>query len=444
MAVQIDRVDRLAGMNIDDDAREILRELRPLLEPHIHAAVDAAFDQIFRFAEVQQAYRNVDMAEAKRAQRQHWLDDVLAATFSEEQLAHSIEMGERRQRAGLALRWYFVFWSTIFSHLVAATVRAYRRRPERMAHVLSVLARTVMYDLELFTAVYVHAAEGAAETALNRQADSFEQEVAEVAKTVAQSVSELRGTAEAMSALAVATAEQASAALTAEERAGSNVQAVATATDELIGAIQDISRQVTQSTEIAGSAVQEAQRTNALVHGLVEAAGRIGDVVKLIRDIAAQTNLLALNATIEAARAGEAGKGFAVVAGEVKSLANQTAKATDNISGQIAAVQKATRDAVTAIESIGRTIGQVSEIAAAIAAAVGQQRAATQAIAENAQQVARGSGEAHDSMIAVTGSAGQTGESARSVLTEVADLTRQTDRLAAEVERFLGRIRRVA
>jgi hypothetical protein len=441
MSSELNRVARLEAMHIDDETRAILRELRPKVADSIDSAVEAAFARILSFPEVKQVYASIDLDMAKRSQRQHWLDDVFSGEFSEQQFAHSIEMGRQRQRSGLDLRWYFTFWMVMFTSLVEAIVPLYHRQPRRLPAVLSALGRTIFYDIEVFTAVYVRAAEGAAAVELNRQADQFEHEVADTAKSVAESVAQLRGVAESMSAVAERTAEQARAARAAGEQVDGNSQTAAAATGQLGASIQEISRQVENSTKIAHSAVEEAQHTNGLVQGLVETASRIGDIVKLIRNIAAQTNLLALNATIEAARAGEAGKGFAVVAGEVKSLANQTAKATDEISAQIAAVQKATEEAAGAIADIGRTIAQVSEITMAIASAVDQQRSATQDITRSVADVSHSSGVANNNMAWVTDSATQTGDAARHVLTGVSELATQSDRLGSQIDRFLGNIR---
>ncbi|MBI3706983.1 MAG: methyl-accepting chemotaxis protein, partial [Proteobacteria bacterium] len=225
------------------------------------------------------------------------------------------------------------------------------------------------------------------------------------------------------------------------EDASSNVQTVAAASEELSASIAEISRQVSHAAGIAVRAVEETKRTDSTVQGLAETAGKIGDVVKLINDIAGQTNLLALNATIEAARAGEAGKGFAVVASEVKSLANQTAKATEDISAQISAVQSVTKDAVDAIKRIGGTIGEVSTIATSIASAVEEQGAATQEITRSTQRAAGRTKDVSESIAGVTKGADATGAAAQGVKSAAETLGQQTERLGSQVNDFLGKIR---
>jgi methyl-accepting chemotaxis protein len=219
------------------------------------------------------------------------------------------------------------------------------------------------------------------------------------------------------------------------------VQTVAAASEELSASIGEISRQVANAADIAGRAVEETRETDRTVQSLVEIASKIGEVIGLINDIAGQTNLLALNATIEAARAGEAGKGFAVVASEVKSLANQTAKATEDISAQIAAVQNVTKEAVDAIKRIGGTIAEVSSIATSIAGAVEEQGAATQEITRNTQQAATRTRDVSENISGVTSEADATGAAAEGVRTAAESLGQQADRLRGQVNDFLSKIR---
>lgn len=216
---------------------------------------------------------------------------------------------------------------------------------------------------------------------------------------------------------------------------------VATAAEELSSSIEEISRQVSHSSQIASEAVSKVEQTSGKINDLVVAAQKIGDMVALITDIADQTNLLALNATIEAARAGDAGKGFAVVASEVKNLANQTAKATEEISIHITGIQQSSQESVTAMDGIGSTIGNINEVASAITAAVEEQGAATQEIARNVEQAARGTTEVTSSMSTVNTAANDTSTAANSVLTSADDLSNHSSSLRGHVEQFLTDIK---
>ncbi len=276
---------------------------------------------------------------------------------------------------------------------------------------------------------------------MQKVADDFEASVKSVVEIVSQTAGQMQTTARSMTSAAGETEVQAASAASASEEASSNVQTVAVATEELSSSIEEIGRQVNRSLETANKAVNNARSTNAKVEGLVDAAQKVGAVVKLIQDIAEQTNLLALNATIEAARAGEAGKGFAVVANEVKSLATQTAKATEEISQQIGEIQGATTDAASAIRSIGETVEQINEIAANISAAVEEQGAATQEIARNVQEASAGTQQVAGNVTAVSKTAAETGGSAKQVLEAAGHLSEQSESLRREVDKFISQIR---
>jgi methyl-accepting chemotaxis protein len=269
----------------------------------------------------------------------------------------------------------------------------------------------------------------------------FDKSVGGVLEMVASASTELESTAKSMSVTAETAQQQSTAVAAASEQASTNVQTVASAAEELSSSIAEISRQVAESTRITSQAVQETEKTDAQIQGLADAAQRIGDVVKLINDIAGQTNLLALNATIEAARAGEAGKGFAVVASEVKSLANQTAKATEEISAKIAEMQSATSLSVQAVQGIGQTISRINEIATTIASAVEEQGAATQEIARNVQQASAGTAEVSTNIVGVTKAANDTGAASTQVLGAAGELSKQSESLRGQVDTFLSKIR---
>ena len=284
-------------------------------------------------------------------------------------------------------------------------------------------------------------AEADKRAALNRLADEFSGSVGEVVDALTSASVELEASARQLHNTADHTNEQSAVVASASEQATTNTQTVSAAAEELALSIQEITRQVTQSTRVADEASASAQAANDKVKGLVRSAQRVGEVVEIITDIAQQTNMLALNATIEAARAGDAGKGFAVVAGEVKALATQTAKATDEIAAQVAEIQAATQGAVNVIGGIGDVIGKINEITSSIASAVEEQAAATQEIARNVEQAAAGAKTVNQTIHQVSVSARETGQSAGGILTAANDLSSRSTVLKSSVDTFLEKVR---
>jgi methyl-accepting chemotaxis protein len=312
-----------------------------------------------------------------------------------------------------------------------------------MAQALSVL-RTGLADaasLRVEQERQKMAAADAQRDALQQMASTFETQVGGVVRAVGLAAADMEAAAKSMSATADLTHDRSAAAADATSRTSGTVQTVASASEELAASIREISQQVAHAAAVTNRATEDAKRTNAVVGALTNGAERIGEVVQLIGSIARQTNLLALNATIEAARAGDAGKGFAVVASEVKALANQTARATEEIGQQVIAIQQASHEGATAIRGIAATIGEIDTIATTIAAAVEEQGAATREIARSVQDAANSTTEAGNNVGQVAESAAGTGAAASQVLGAAEALARHAAQLDGEVSRFLAGVR---
>jgi methyl-accepting chemotaxis protein len=429
---------RTRFIGLDPEACRLLSAFWPMVQAELPKIIDAFYQHVTSVPHLKQLVGD-QIPRLKQVQTAHW-QRLFSGRFDAAYFTGVRTVGLVHHRVGLEPRWYIAGYTFVLNRLIALALARQRWSSGKAAPLIAAINAGVMLDMDIAISVYQEALliEREQRTMrLDGLLRGFEDKTAGLVTIVASAATELEATARSMSETTGETTQQAANVSEAVQAASINVQTVASAAEELSASISEIARQVAQSSQIADQAVHDANRTDGIVKTLAEGAQKIGDVVGLISTIAGQTNLLALNATIEAARAGEAGKGFAVVASEVKSLANQTAKATDDISQQISQIQVATKEAVAAIEAISRTIGEMSRIAAAIAAAVEEQGAATQEIARNVQEAAAGTQQVSSNIVGVSHGAAATGTAATQVLDAAGELSKQAEQLSGDVRQFI-------
>ncbi|HEX3117425.1 MAG TPA: globin-coupled sensor protein [Bradyrhizobium sp.] len=436
---------RLDLLEIDEPMRASLREMRPFLAKALPDVLARFYDKVRHYDPSSGIFRDGAMQEAIRMQLQHW-ELIAACDFGPAYASSIARFCEFNQRAGVSPHWYvgcrMMFVADQLMKAVEDEIqiprfgRAAQAARDMKASMQNAIARANMLDTENVIAFYFGSNRQIRKDAIAQASDRFRA----IITSLTTASGDLEGTARSLSDNAGNTTRLATVVANASADASNNVQSVASATEELAGSVREISTQVQESNRIAESAVKQANETDARINALSQAANRIGDVIKLITSVAEQTNLLALNATIEAARAGEAGRGFAVVAQEVKALASQTAKATDEIGIQIAGMQTATLEAVGSIKMISSTIGKISEITSAIAAAIEEQGAATQEISGNIQRTASGTSQVADTIAEVSQGANQTGAASGQLLSSAKQLSDSTSSLQVEIDGFLKSI----
>jgi len=438
---------RLSFSEISESNRQALAELRPFLMTQMPEVLDEFYGFLRKFPDVQRHFANPAVqAHAKAAQIRHW-DAIMAGTFDENYVESARRIGRVHHRLGLEPQWYIGGYRKLLTSLLHRLETRPRARwlgkadHQKQAAMIDALVTVVLLDMDFVISVYLEAGKQEKANTLQGLSDRFEQTISQITQRVAGMSETLQNAANGLTTTAKDTQLLSATVASASEQASASVKSAVAGTESLESSIGEISRKVQDSLGTATSAVAQAEMASRQISELNQAASRIGDVIKMIGAIAQQTNLLALNATIEAARAGESGKGFAVVAHEVKQLASQTSKATDEITAQIGAIQSVTGTTVAAISDISDTIASISQNSKSIADAIEQQMLATKEITYNVTMAATGSTEVASAIVDVRHGAENTETAAADVHGSANALQAESRQLHHEVENFLVALR---